>query len=513
MKYKPEQELALATDLLSMANDPLAFTLYAFPWGVENTPLAQFDGPRKWQWQVLKDIRDHTQEQYFRVENGLPLEMYREATRSGRGPGKSALFAWLALWHASTHIGSSTIVTANTETQMRSKTFPEFAKWFTFAINAHWWHVDSMKIYPQADLAELVKEQLKIDPGYWNIVGLPWSEENPDAFAGTHNAYGLFVIMDEASGIAEPIWRVANGFFTEENPYRYWIAFSNPRRNAGAFFNRCTQREFAGTWKTRKIDCREVEGIDQSTNEAIIAEYGANSDTARVEVYGEFPEASTRQLIPNSLVREAQEREIEAFDDDEPLIMGIDPAPRGRTVIRFRQGRDAKSIPPTVLQGKDNEEIADNVVRLIEKYDPDAIGCDAGQGTGVIDILKRRGVKVFEVWFGAKARDEDGEFATLGSELWGLIRDWLPGGCIDGSQDLFRDLTSRTWKWYGREDGKKILDSKRDMARDGVPSPDDADALACTFYPRVPRRNRRARRAGRYGQPLMARDVDYPIFT
>lgn len=507
MKYRVEQELELAADLVSYADDPLGFVLYAYPWGQRGTPLADWHGPRKWQAELLEEIGAHTRQQGFALDNDLDLSVYRAAVASGRGIGKSALFAWLSHWHASTHLGSSTILTANTEAQLRTKTFPEFGRWFGMAMNHHWFEVDSLRIYPKDWIANLVQDQLKISPGYWYIQGQNWSAENVDAFAGTHNPLGLAVLYDEASGIEEGIWRVTAGFFTERTPYRYFMAFSNPRRNSGAFFNRFNKPELAATWRTRKIDARDVEGADQSVYQAIMAEHGPDSDTARVEVYGEFPEASEDQFITNSAVRGAQQREVLSFDDTEPLILGVDPAPRGRTVLRARQGRDARSIKPIVLNGKDNHEIADAVVAFIEKYDPDAIAVDGGMGTGVIDELKRRRVKVFEVWFGTAAEDAAGEFATRGSELWGKLRDWLPGGCIDASETLFRDLTSRTWKFHGREDGKKILRSKKEMAKDGIPSPDDGDALALTFAPQVPRRTKRSVRNASVGGVRVAAGV------
>lgn len=494
MPHPPEQEMKLITDILSFSHDPFAYIKYNFPWNQPNTPLQDHKGPRDWQAGIAKELSQHTKEQQFALDNDLQLDVYREAVKSGRGPGKSAFFAMLANWMLDTHIGSSVIVTANTERQLRSKTFSEFGKWFTMGMTAHWWNVEGMGVWPQDWLGKLVREQLKIDTKYWGASGQPWSEENPDAFAGTHNTYGLAVFFDEASGIPEPIWNVTAGFFTERTPFRYWLAFSNPRRNSGAFFNRFNKDDYASTWKHRTINVLEVEGVDHSVHESIIAENGPDSDAARVEVYGEFPEMGDRQLIPNSHVREAQKRDVRLIqNEDDPLIMGVDPAPRGRTVIRFRQGRDARSIPPEVLNGKDNTQIADRIVQLVNKYDPDGVAVDAGLGTGVIDELKRRRVRpVFEVWFGAAAMDQGGEFLTVGGELWGRMRDWLPGGCIDDSTTLFRDLTVRTWDWAGREDAKKTLTSKKEMAKDGIPSPDDGDALAVTFFPNMPRRNKRA---------------------
>jgi hypothetical protein len=343
-------------------------------------------------------------------------------------------------------MGSSTIVTANTEAQLRTKTFPEFARWFKMGMNAHWFEVEGMKISVKKWLADMVDDQLKIASDQWTCQGQNWSEENEDAFAGEHNPYGLAVLFDEGSGIPAGIWNVTEGFFTELNPFRYWIAFSNPRRNSGAFYDRFHKEEYQEYWHTRNIDARTVEGTDQGVYTKIIKQNGEDSDTARVEVYGQFPEASEDQLIANSVVRGAQDRELLAYDDTQPLIMGVDPAPRGRTVIRFRQGRDARSIPKVELNGVDNTGIANEIVRLIDKYDPDAIAIDFGNGTGVIDDLKRRNVRgVYEVRFGGNDVEPDGEFAINSGVLWGRIRDWLPGACIDDCKKLFSDLTVRTW--------------------------------------------------------------------
>ena len=62
--YKPEDEQELMAILWSPAlkDNPLAFVKYVFPWGVKNTPLEHFSGPRKWQREVLQDITNHIAE-------------------------------------------------------------------------------------------------------------------------------------------------------------------------------------------------------------------------------------------------------------------------------------------------------------------------------------------------------------------------------------------------------------------------------------------------------------------
>lgn len=498
MKYKPEQEQALLTRILSMKYSSEEFCEYMFPWG-QPGPL-QHVRIRNWQRGLFREIDQHVREQAAHIEAGRldKLEVFQKALVSGRGPGKSAGLGMLNCWHMSTHLGASTTITANTELQLRTKTFPEQSKWFTLALNSHWWEIGSLYIRPQKWLADTLREQLKIDSKYWATEGQNWLEEQPDAFAGTHNTYGLFVAFDEASGIANPIWPVTKGFFTEISPFRFWIAFSNGRKSKGALYERCTDPRYEAFWRPQSIDIRTVEGLDQSFAREVEATYGLDSDEFRVEVEGKFPKTGTGQLIPLDVISEAVSRPLSPFpDEDAPLIMGVDPAPRsGKTVIRFLQGRDARSIAPTKLHGKDNNVIAETVARLAREYNPDAIAIDAGNGTGVIDILSREyNINALEVWPGASSGNS-GEWAYTQGTLWGKMAQWLEnGGCIDDDQELRRDLGSRTWDFQGgRDSGKKVLNTKREMAKDGIPSPDDGDALALCMYPNVPRRNTAARR-------------------
>jgi hypothetical protein len=134
---------------------------------------------------------------------------------------------------------------------------------------------------------------------------------------------------------------------------------------------------------------------------------------------------------------------------------------------------------------------------LDAKFRPDAICIDFGMGTGVIDILKRKKThgRLHEVKFGDAAHGgKQTEWATHAIELWASVRSWLPGGMIesdDGSKGtLSQQLTDRGWRWSQREDGKKILETKEDLMKRGVKSPDDADALACTFEVNPPRHDR-----------------------
>lgn len=523
MRGSLSHETEILTQCLSLAQDPVGFAFYAYPWNQPNTPFAGISGPRDWQLKELDEIGRHVRAQVDAQSLDLPLELWRSAYASGRGPGKSALFGILAHWQASTHLGSTTIVTANTEAQLRSKTFPEFAKWFGSSINAHWWSIETMRIVPAGWLLDLVRKLpeeggLGIEPKYWYVQGQTWSEENPHAFAGTHNPYGLALLFDEASGIHSSVWEVSEGFFTETNPWRFWLAASQLRVRSGRMFEIFDDPKIGKGWRTITLSTRSMDGIDQALIQSQIERYGADSDFVRVEIDGLPPRTSEDQFVPWDAVRAAQQNDL-FRDDGEPLILGVDPAPRGKTAWRFRAGRNARDVcgPATFGHwlGRDNVQIADGILDLDAKYRPDAICIDFGMGTGVIDILKRKPhirPKLHEVKFGDAAHNRDSEYATRAIELWGKVRDWLPGAMIEKDSGekgtLSQQLTDRGWRWSGREDNKKILETKDDMQRRGVKSPDDADALACTFAVDLPRRAN----GGSYQQVRVAEGVGTSAF-
>lgn len=502
------EEEALMAEIFSaeIADNPYNFVMFAYPWGKPGTPLERFKGPRAWQKKKLLEIAEHIARNKRLVQQGKDPIVYQDGTVSGRGIGKSSFVAWINQWMMSCHLGSSSIVTANTEAQLKDKTWAEMGKWHAMSINAHWFEKTALSLKPAPWFKELIQNQLKIDTGYYYAQAQLWSEENPDAFAGVHNYNGVMLVFDEASGIPQKIWTVSEGFFTEPTIYRFWFVFGNPRRNTGAFFEVFHKmREF---WNRTQIDSRTVEGTDKAVYDKIIQKYGEDSDEARVEVKGEFPRQGDNQFISREVIDGARTREL--FNDDHAaLIMGVDPARFGddSTVIRFRRGRDARSIAPVTLKGADNMEVANKCAELIQKYNPDAVCIDAGNGTGIIDRLKEMGYKVHEVWFGSKSEDQ--EWANKRTELWARVREWLSGGCIDDSQELADDLAGPEYKFRGTSDSI-MLESKDSMKSRGLASPDHADALACTFAVKVARkdlsvfRNRNRQR--------MASGTDYDIF-
>jgi hypothetical protein len=235
------------------------------------------------------------------------------------------------------------------------------------------------------------------------------------------------------------------------------------------------------------------------TNKAQIAtwlkDYGEDSDFVRVRVKGVFPRAGTMQFIDSERVDQAVAREL-VNDPTAPLIMGVDLARQGedQTVIRFRRGLDARSIPAVKFRIPDLMVTAGRVMELINSYNPDAVFVDGtGIGWGVVDRLNQLGCSTVRgVDFGARADRTDGgdaaaRYANKRAEMWGFMKEWCKAGCLPDDRDLVADLTAVD---YGYDASDAILlERKDDMRKRGLASPDDGDALALTFAHPVAKRD------------------------
>ena len=473
-RYSSADEQLLMSKLWSpaIANDPEAFVNFAFPWGEKGTPLEHFRGPRKWQRNVLRELKDH-----IAANNGkVDFDVFRLAVASGRGIGKSALVSWLILWMVTTRIGSTIIVSANSEAQLRSVTWAEITKWLAMLINSHWFEISATRVMPAKWLTELVERDLRKGTRYWSVEGRLWSAENPDSYAGVHNHDGVMVIFDEASGIPDAIWDVSQGFFTENTPNRFWLAFSNPRRPNGYFFE-CFNAKRA-FWTSRSINSLDVEGTDNAVYKQIIEEYGEDSPQAKVEVYGEFPSAGDDQFIPANWVDEAFKRP-KYKDETAPIVIGVDPARGGAdsTVIAVRQGRDIIALKR--YSGEDTMAIVGRVIEAIEDYRPALTVIDeGGLGYGILDRLTEQKYKVRGVNFGWKAKNPVA-WGNKRAEMWGAMRDWLRTASLKEDRQLKADLVGPLKK--PNSSGTIFLEGKKEMKARGLASPDAADAIAVTF--------------------------------
>jgi len=473
-------EQLLRTDIGRFCRDPLGYAMYAFPWQ-EQGELADSSGPRQWQRDVLAEIGAHLQSDSW----ATPLQL---AIASGHGIGKTALIAMVCKWAVDTCEDCRVVVTANTESQLQTKTWPEVCKWFGMSITTHWFNVGATTI----SVKDKEHERL------WRIDRIAWSENNTEAFAGLHNrGKRILVVYDEASAISDKIWEVTEGALTDENTEIIWLAFGNPTKNTGRF-RECFGR-YKHRWGTRHIDSRGIEGTNKEQLDKWVADYGEDSDFVRVRVKGEFPRAGGNQFIPADIVSVARKRmlPVETYERM-PKIISCDVARFGddRTIIGLRQGLRWQTLAK--LRGQDAVNVAGHIQEQIVLHKARMVVIDGdGNGGPVVDILRKNMVewvkqpehRLVEFHGGARPADPDMYFNRR-AEVWGLMKGWLNGGGdIPDDPELEMDLTTPEYGFSGKNQIQ--LEKKDDMKKRGMSSPDDGDCLAMSFAFNAPAKTHR----------------------
>lgn len=460
-------EERLADKMLEFGDDPLGFVMYAFPWGEGS--LRDYSCPRKWQVELLDELGAW-------IRGGTSFEeAFKLCMKSGHGPGKSAWIGMVVMWAMSTMKDTRVVVTANTEGQLLKKTWPELSKWYHMCITQHWFKLTAMS---------LVAADPKSEKS-WRADAIPWSETNPEAFAGLHN-FGrrILVVFDEASAIPDTIWEVTEGAMTDVGTQIAWVCFGNPTRSDG-MFRACFGR-YRHVWRHKTVDTRTVEGINLKQIEQWVRDYGEDSDFVRVRVRGEFPKSSDLTLIGEGLAELAMDRSLDAGSYEfAPVVIGVDPAWTGEDSLEVvaRQGLRAWSLE-SEARNESDVAIAGKIARHADLLDAEAIFIDGGYGTGIYSILKEQGYPVRIVWFNEGAIDK--QYLNKRAEMWeGGTLEWLKnGGWIDCSKEDRGDWKTDLCSVRVEPDvlsGKKQLESKKAMRKRGESSPGKGDALALTF--------------------------------
>jgi hypothetical protein len=463
-----DPEAELERQLGELALDPLAAVMYGFPWGTG--PLEGHPGPKKWQERFLVRLGKHIRDRGF---DGLhAVDPILMARTSGHGIGKSALAAMIVWFLLSTRPMAKGAGTANTGEQLSGKTFAEIAKWFGMAINSHWFQVSTGDMWVRH----------KKFPSAWRFDALTWQKNKSEAFAGLHNVGSTpFYLFDEGSVIPDVIYDVSLGGLTDGEPMQF--VFGNPTRNSGRFYD--LFHKLRHRWDTEQIDSRDCELPNHALHAQWIEDCGEDSDFVRVRVKGQFPRAGSKQLISEELVTACRKYAPRSNLTD-PLIAGLDVARFGsaESVLAFRKGRDARSIPWRYWRGLDTMQLAGRVSEAIEDLRRQNIRVHAlfvdsvGIGAGTADRLRQLNYDAVDVNAGSK--DCRKEYKNKGAEMWGRMRDAMKLGLAIPDDDVLGDqVRSREYDFDAVN--HLFLESKEDMVDRGLESPDRGDALGFTY--------------------------------
>lgn len=414
---------------------------------------------------------EHVEEWQRETLEAMDAGETKVSIRSGHGVGKTALCSWLALHFVLFRNDVKVIVSSPSMKQMSDGLIPEIQKWISKLPE---WMAMSL---------ESTSERVVRKPNTKNnfISFRTARKENPEALAGVHASHVL-IIVDEASGVDEVVYETGQGALSTKGAIA--VLIGNPTRPSGFFYK--TQTSLADLWWTRKVSCMDSSRVSTEYVESQRRTYGSDSREFAVRVLGEFPESGADAVIPRQFIESAVDRDVHKLE--KPLIWGIDPG---------RGGDPSGFIARTDNAILEAEELRyDNLMRLVgwvkTKWDalpsskrPDGIFVDAiGLGAGVYDRLKELDLPVIKVNVSEAAAMSD-RYMRLRAELWYRAREWfesydkhIPSN-LENLEKFIEELASVEQRIMSS--GKVDIESKEQMKRRGVASPNLADAFVLTF--------------------------------
>ena len=395
----------------------------------------------------------------------------RISIRSGHGVGKTTLLAWIIIWWMLTRYPQKTVCTAPTSKQLFEALATETISWLRKLPK------------PLQELFEIKAEQilLKEDPTGSFVSFRTSRPETPEALAGVHSE-NVLLLADEASGIPQQVFVAASGSMSGHNACT--ILAGNPVRSSGLFFDTHNKSEVMAMWTRFHISCLDHPRISADFIADMKARYGEDSNDYRVRVLGEFPLTEADTVIPYELMAMSLLRDVK------PLLVkpvwGLDCAGQGsdKSALCRRQG-NALLEPVQEWKGLNTMELVGRVHLAYKAtpnhIKPNEIAVDAiGLGAGVADRLQELGLPARGINVSETASLSD-KYRNLRAELAFTAREWFEKRdcCLLNDTRLGAELVDIRYK--PTSTGKIQIESKDDMRRRGVRSPNLADAFFLTF--------------------------------
>lgn len=398
----------------------------------------------------------------------------RISIRSGHGVGKTAMVAWCALHYLLFRFNVKIVVTSPSGRQMSDGLKPEISLW-----------IDRLPkgIGLAEDLTITSDRIVRASDPKNNFISFRTARmETPEALAGIH-ADHVMVLVDEASGVPEVVYEAAAGTLSTSGSIA--ILIGNPTRARGLFYR--THTSLTDHWKSYKVSSMDSPRVDQAFIEDIRKTYGVDSNQFRVRVLGEFPTTEEDMVIPYELVKSALGRDVHPIPDGK-IYWGVDPG-RGGDPTGFCS-RSTNAV--LELEEWHYPDLMRLVGRIKTKWDdcpvedrPEAIYVDSiGLGAGVADRLRELDLPVVDVNVSEAPSMKD-RYPRLRAEVWFQSRGWFEGRnvvifpSLALAEQLVDELSSPEMRILSN--GKTDVETKDDMRRRGLRSPNLADALNLTF--------------------------------
>jgi len=395
----------------------------------------------------------------------------RISVRSGHGVGKSTASSWAMLWFFMTRSPVKVVVTAPTSAQLFDAMFAELKRWI------------QQLPQPLQELLTVKQDRVVFNaaPDEMFISARTSRAEQPEALQGIH-AEHVMLVADEASGVPESVFEAAAGSMSGHAAVT--LLLGNPTRSSGFFYD--THNRLSSEWQTFKVSCEDSPRVSAEYIAEMMSRYGEDSNAFRIRVLGEFPRSDDDTIISMELIDSAKQRDVEVSSTAK-IVWGLDVARFGSdsSCLCKRKGNTIVESP-RIWRNLDLMQLTGAVVAEYESQGPNdkphVILVDSiGLGAGVVDRLRElnlpcEGINVSE----SPSFAPNQAYRNLKAELWYKAKAWFERrDCrIPDDGRLISELATVRYKFSST--GKIQVESKDDIKRRGLISPDVADAFILT---------------------------------
>ena len=376
--------------------------------------------PDDWQKQALMDL----------------AESPKVAIKSGQGVGKTGMEAVALLWFLCCYPYPRIVATAPTKQQLHDVLWSEVSKWMS--------------------KSPLLSDVLKWTKTYIYMVG---------------------------------------------NEKR-WFAVA---RTSGTFYDAFNVDR--SIYRCHTVSSADSKRTNKQNIESLIRKYGRDSNVVLVRVFGEFPKQEDDVFIALSIVEHCCMLDLPEDVPIKRISFGVDVARYGSDETVIAKNVGGRITLPVSFRGQSLMTTVGKIVQLyrqaIAEF-PRYRGKiyinidDCGLGGGVTDRLeevkqeeKLTRMVIVPVNAAGKVPEEtlgDGKqkacdiYDNMTTYLWGTVKDALMMEeiSLENDNELVAQFTCRKYRLTSR--GKMLLESKEEMKKRGIDSPDRADAVALSCY-------------------------------
>lgn len=405
------------------------------------------------------------------------------SVRAGRGVGKSTVSTFLIFWLILCFENAKIPLIAPSERTLKTVLMAEIVTWYNRK------NVEGEYIIKEPFRSKLNVQATSVkyeDYANWScflkVAPNVSDEATLRACIGGLHADTFVPIVDEANGVKDAVFYPISDSMT--GPNNFAILMWNATKVSGFTYDTHFHPTTSEYYINIHWSAEDCEIISKEYLKNLARRYGGRDNNEyKVSVLGIPPDSEDSSLIPYKYVNESLYRKPNP-NNEYDVTFGIDVARSGgdKTCVCIRQGYDV--IAFEYLNGLDVFEIAKQVFGLTQQYKPTHIIVDqTGLGVGYADALKKLfkdSIKVVGIGFGEGARNTQ-KFRYLRDEIWYKLRGLFMKDpmTLPENENLRVSLSTARFK---EENGKIKLEPKAIMRKRLGKSPDEADALAISFW-------------------------------